>query len=156
LLQNLPNLERIDLNGSNKLIKCPNMSGSPNLRRVRLENCESLLEVDSSIFLLQKLQSLKVSGCRSLKSLSSLQELYAGCINLQEFSVTFTSVDRLQFGFIRLGLEWTSIINIESKKSWNLLLSYDWMSCESSWKIFKSYLPWVSTELWKWPFHHHP
>jgi hypothetical protein len=48
LLQNLPNLEILDLS----------MSGSPNLKYVRLNGCLSLPEVDSSIFFLQKLESL--------------------------------------------------------------------------------------------------
>ncbi|MCH96828.1 TIR-NBS-LRR resistance protein, partial [Trifolium medium] len=70
--------------------------------------CESLLEVDSSIFLLQKLQVLHIGRCTSLKSLSSntcspvLTELNAwNCINLQEFSVTFASVDGLALGLTK-------------------------------------------------------
>ncbi|GAU38826.1 hypothetical protein TSUD_356770 [Trifolium subterraneum] len=69
-----------------------------------------MLEVDSSIFFLQKLQILKLIGCTSLKNLSSntcspvLQELYAwDCINLKEFSVTFTSVDQLRVGISEYG-----------------------------------------------------
>jgi hypothetical protein len=102
LLQNLPNLEILDLSNSKKLIECPNVSGSPNLKYVRLNGCLSLPEVDSSIFFLQKLESLIIKGCMSLKSISSntcspaLRESNAmDCINLQEFSVTFSSVDRL-------------------------------------------------------------
>jgi len=102
LLQNLPNLEIFDLSNSKKLIECPNMSGSPNLKYVRLNGCLSLPEVDSSIFFLQKLESLIIDGCTSLKSISSntcspalrhLSAIY--CINLQEFSVAFSSVDNL-------------------------------------------------------------
>ncbi|KEH18360.1 putative TIR domain, P-loop containing nucleoside triphosphate hydrolase [Medicago truncatula] len=96
---NLPNLEIIDLNGSKKLIECPNVSGSPNLKEVILRECESMPEVDSSIFHLQKLERLNVCGCTSLKSLSSntcspalrhFSSVY--CINLKEFSVPLTSV----------------------------------------------------------------
>ncbi|XP_045789515.1 disease resistance protein RPV1-like isoform X2 [Trifolium pratense] len=106
----LPNLETLNLTGSNKLIECPNVSGSPNLKLVTFNYCKSLPEVDSSIFFLQKLITLKVMGCTSLKSLSSntcsptLTELYAmECINLQEFSVTFTSFDRLRLGISEWG-----------------------------------------------------
>ncbi|WJX86404.1 hypothetical protein P8452_68717 [Trifolium repens] len=102
---NLPNLERIDLTGSKNLIECPNLSGSPNLTHFKFDHCESMTEVDSSIFLLQKLQILHVTGCKSLKSLSSstcspaLQELHAFyCDNLQDFSVTFSSTDHLDLG----------------------------------------------------------
>ena len=99
LLQNLPNLEIIDLSGSTKLIECPNVSGSPNLKEVILEECESMAEVDSSIFHIQKLESLNLQRCTSLKSLSSntcspalrcFSAVY--CINLKEFSVPFSSV----------------------------------------------------------------
>jgi len=99
LLQNLPNLEKIELSHSKKLIECPNVSGSPNLKHVRLNGCESMAEVDSSIFHLQKLEVLNVSGCTSLKSLSSntcspaLNELNVSyCVNLKEFSIPFSSV----------------------------------------------------------------
>jgi hypothetical protein len=81
------------------------MSGSPNLTHLKLEHCESMTEVDSSIFSLQKLRSLKVTGCKSLKSLSSstcspaLEEFHAFyCVNLQDFSVTFSSTDHLDLG----------------------------------------------------------
>ncbi|MCH80327.1 TIR-NBS-LRR resistance protein, partial [Trifolium medium] len=102
---NLPNLEILDLTGSKKLIECPNVSGSPKLKDVILDCCESMPEVDSSIFLLQKLERLNMAGCKSVKSLSgntcslALLQLNAmDCINLQEFSVTFASTDRLILG----------------------------------------------------------
>ncbi|CAJ2663625.1 unnamed protein product [Trifolium pratense] len=98
----LPNLERLDLTRSKKLIECPNVSGCPNLKVLNVSGCDSMAEVDSSIFLLQKLEILLMFACTSLKSLSSntcspaLKELYATkCINLQEFSVTFASTDGL-------------------------------------------------------------
>ncbi|XP_045789512.1 TMV resistance protein N-like [Trifolium pratense] len=107
---NLPNLEILDLSRSKKLIECPNVSGFPNLKEVILGDCDSLHEVDSSIFLLQKLTRIFMAGCTSLKSLSSttcspaLTELNAvGCINLQEFSVTFSSVDNLFLALSKFG-----------------------------------------------------
>ncbi|KEH18379.1 disease resistance protein (TIR-NBS-LRR class) family protein, putative [Medicago truncatula] len=101
-LVNLPKLATIDLRDSKKLIECPNVSGSPNLKHVTLNRCESLPEVDSSIFHLQKLETLCVAGCTLLKSLFSntcspaLHVLNAmNCFNLKEFSVPFASVDGL-------------------------------------------------------------
>ncbi|WJX86409.1 non-specific serine/threonine protein kinase [Trifolium repens] len=41
---NLPNLETLDLSNSKMLVECPNVAGSPNLKRVTLDNCESLSE----------------------------------------------------------------------------------------------------------------
>ncbi|KEH19117.1 disease resistance protein (TIR-NBS-LRR class) [Medicago truncatula] len=99
---NVPNLEKIDLSGSTKLIECPNVSGSPNLKYVLLDECESMPEVDSSIFHLQKLEVLNVSGCTSLKSISSntcspaLRQLSAiNCFNLKDLSVPFDYLDGL-------------------------------------------------------------
>ncbi|KEH18958.1 disease resistance protein (TIR-NBS-LRR class) [Medicago truncatula] len=90
--QNFPSLERIDLSKSARLLECPNFSNAPNLKHIKLENCESICHVDPSIFNLPKLEDLNVSGCKSLKSLysstrsQSFQRLYAGeCYNLQEF-----------------------------------------------------------------------
>ncbi|CAJ2663628.1 unnamed protein product [Trifolium pratense] len=101
-VMNLPNLERLDLSRSKNLIECPNVSGCPNLKVLILNRCHSLPEVDSSIFLLQKLERLWMFACTSLKSLSgntcspALTLLDAThCINLQEFSVTFASTDGL-------------------------------------------------------------
>jgi Leucine-rich repeat (LRR) protein len=102
LLQNLPNLERLDLSFSKELIESPNVSGSPNLKVLILDGCKSLSEIDSSIFLLLKLEKFSVSRCTSLKRLSgnfcspALIEFNAfHCINLQEFSVKFASTDGL-------------------------------------------------------------
>ncbi|XP_057453012.1 disease resistance protein RPV1-like, partial [Lotus japonicus] len=93
--QNLPSLERIDLSECTSLTECPNLSRAPNVKHVVLGKCESLTHVDPSIFTLQKLVELDVSGCKSLKSLScsssspSLRRFYAwGCFNLQEFTIT--------------------------------------------------------------------
>ena len=76
------------------MIECPNLSGAPNLKEVKLDGCESLPNVHPSIFSLQKLESLHVYGCKALKSLcsnnclASLRYLVAfDCPNLQEFSV---------------------------------------------------------------------
>ncbi|XP_058750326.1 disease resistance protein RUN1-like [Vicia villosa] len=108
---NLPNLEILDLSDSQKLIECPNVSGSPNLKEVMLTRCASLPELDSSIFLLQKLEILLMKDCRSLKTLSSntcspaLIYLDAMCCNnLQEFSVAFASVDSLSLSLPKFGV----------------------------------------------------
>ncbi|CAK8560322.1 unnamed protein product [Lathyrus sativus] len=107
---NLPNLEILVLSHSEKLIECPNVSGSPNLKQVILTGCTSLPEVDSSIFLLQKLESLLMFNCTSLKTLSSntcspalldFDAMY--CNNLQEFSVAFASVDGLNLSLPKFG-----------------------------------------------------
>ncbi|MED6198810.1 hypothetical protein PIB30_070024, partial [Stylosanthes scabra] len=92
--QSLPSLEIINLECSRRMIECPNLSGSPNLKLVKLTGCESLTHVHPSVFYLPKLESLFVYECKALKSLSSeycspsLQAIVAyNCPNLQEFSV---------------------------------------------------------------------
>ncbi|KAK7294348.1 hypothetical protein RJT34_17237 [Clitoria ternatea] len=100
-VQNMPYLEKIDLEGCTHLKECPNLSGAPNLKTIGLTHCRSLLNVDESIFSLEKLEDLHVSGCISLKSLCSntcppsLRTLLAfGCLNLQKFSIPLPSNDR--------------------------------------------------------------
>ncbi|MCH88200.1 TIR-NBS-LRR resistance protein [Trifolium medium] len=83
-------------------------------------------EVDSSIFHLQKLVSLSMYECKSVKSLSSntcspaLVELIAtGCINLREFSIPFASTDRLHLGISNWDVNElpSSILNKKNLKS---------------------------------------
>ncbi|XP_058750328.1 disease resistance protein RUN1-like [Vicia villosa] len=107
----LPNLEKLDLSYSKKLIECPNVSGSPNLKVLDLKNCTSLPEVDSSIFLLQKLETLVMNDCWSLKTLSSntcspaLRRFDAlDCNSLQEFSVSFASAHLLRLSLPKFGV----------------------------------------------------
>ncbi|KAL4286121.1 hypothetical protein AHAS_Ahas19G0054500 [Arachis hypogaea] len=92
--QSLPSLEEVYLSGSKRMIECPDFSGSPNLKAIWLNHCESLPHVHPSIFSLPKLGFLAVYGCKELKSLSSnncstsLEKVVAyGCPNLQEFSI---------------------------------------------------------------------
>ncbi|KAL4355836.1 hypothetical protein AHAS_Ahas09G0026500 [Arachis hypogaea] len=92
--QNLPSLEVINLECSRRMKECPDLSGCPNLKLVRLTGCNSLTHVHASVFSLQKLESLHVYACNALTTLSSeycspsLQSIVAyDCPNLQEFSV---------------------------------------------------------------------
>ncbi|MED6210401.1 hypothetical protein PIB30_063774 [Stylosanthes scabra] len=92
--QNLPSLEIINLEYSRRMRECPNLSGAPNLKLVKLTGCESLTHVHPSVFGLPKLEGLAVYGCKALTSLSSeycppsLTSIVAyDCPNLQEFSV---------------------------------------------------------------------
>ncbi|XLQ99086.1 hypothetical protein S83_065285 [Arachis hypogaea] len=92
--QNLPSLEVINLECSRSMKECPDLSGCPNLKLVRLTGCASLTHVHPSVFSLPKLESLHVYECNALTTLSteycspSLQSIVAyNCPNLQEFSV---------------------------------------------------------------------
>ena len=93
-LQNPLSLEIIDLRGSKRMIKCPNLPSAPNLKVIYLIDCDNLPHVQPSIFSLQKLETLPVYQCEALRSLCSsnsspsLQTMVAhACPNLQEFLV---------------------------------------------------------------------
>ncbi|KAL5843182.1 hypothetical protein ACOSQ4_009140 [Xanthoceras sorbifolium] len=65
----LYNLKSIDLGGSQQLIRCPDLSGAPNLESLMLTECTSLSEIPSSIQHLNKVQSLYLYHCKSLVSI---------------------------------------------------------------------------------------
>ncbi|CAL2244438.1 unnamed protein product [Prunus armeniaca] len=61
----LPRLEILNLSHSHGLVTTPDLSGSPNLKRLILKDCINLKEVDESIGDLEKLV-LILSGCSNL------------------------------------------------------------------------------------------
>ncbi|KAG5087699.1 hypothetical protein JHK86_000311 [Glycine max] len=94
--QKLPNLKRLDLSYSRKLIRIPDLYLSPDIEEILLFGCESLTEVYSSGFL-NKLNCLGLKGCFKLRSLtipsnilwrSSGLILVGGCSKLETFSIS--------------------------------------------------------------------
>ncbi|CAN6698969.1 unnamed protein product [Malus baccata var. baccata] len=90
--QNLAMLTSLNLSGSEFLEKIPNLSGSPNLRKLILSQCKSLVEVDDSVGFLDKLDTLSLCGCSGLERfatrlrLRSLRSLNLhGCTRLTSF-----------------------------------------------------------------------
>nr|WIL60035.1 nodulation protein [Melilotus officinalis] len=78
----LPNLRKLDLSDSKKLVKIIDFGEFPNLEWLNLKGCENLVELDPSIGLLRKLVYLKLDYCYNLASLpnnifglSSLEDL---------------------------------------------------------------------------------
>ncbi|CAJ2662044.1 unnamed protein product [Trifolium pratense] len=67
----LPNLKRLNLSYSKKLIAVPDLSFSPNIEEVILSSCVSLTQVNSSSFL-NNLYILCIEGCTELKSIDIL------------------------------------------------------------------------------------
>ncbi|XP_028756290.1 disease resistance protein RPP2A-like [Neltuma alba] len=93
--QNLVNLSRIDLRGSQDLIELPNFSKAIHLVRVTLDYCTKLQNVHPSILSLHSLSCLELTDCKTLASLTSNTHLKSlcilkltGCSGLSEFSVT--------------------------------------------------------------------
>ena len=70
LLQVLPfkNLKRINLKHCESIQKLPKLL-APNLKEFDLSYCENLVEIHESIVLLDKLETLNLSGCQKLQAL---------------------------------------------------------------------------------------
>ncbi|XP_020425625.1 TMV resistance protein N isoform X2 [Prunus persica] len=85
-------LKFINVEHSKFLRKTPDFSGVPNLEKLNLNFCTSLVELHPSAGFLHKLVNLSLTGCRSLTlfprivNLKSLLELNLdGCISLENF-----------------------------------------------------------------------
>ncbi|CAN6563529.1 unnamed protein product [Malus baccata var. baccata] len=92
VFKNLAKLTYLNLSGSEFLQKIPNLSGSPNIRELILDKCKSLVEVDDSVGVLDKLVTLSLRGCSRLERfatrlrLRSLRNLnLCGCTKLKSF-----------------------------------------------------------------------
>ncbi|WMV34794.1 hypothetical protein MTR67_028179 [Solanum verrucosum] len=82
----------LNLSFSRNLIRTPNFSEIPNLQRIILKSCVSLVEIHPSIGHLRKVIFLNMENCKNLKSLpSSIQmeslEIFnlSGCEKLEKF-----------------------------------------------------------------------
>ncbi|PHU08275.1 hypothetical protein BC332_24764 [Capsicum chinense] len=98
----LGNLKYLNLGHSQKLIRTPDFSGIPNLERLVLEECTSLIEFKFSVGDLGKLVFLNLANCRKLKTLPKsfrLEKLeiliLSGCSKLETFSEIDGKMHRL-------------------------------------------------------------
>ncbi|KAK9269411.1 hypothetical protein L1049_001184 [Liquidambar formosana] len=87
----LENLKVLNLSHSNYLIKTPNFSGIPNLEKLKLKDCSSLVEIHPSIGNLCRLVLLDMRDCKQLKNLPSFGKLISleilnvsGCSKIEE------------------------------------------------------------------------
>ncbi|TXG65008.1 hypothetical protein EZV62_012002 [Acer yangbiense] len=99
--QPLVKLIEVDISFSN-LISCLDFSGSPNLKRLILQDCKYLREISPSIQYLIKLDFLQLEGCCSLKGipdcggLNSLKELHLSwCSNLEMLPEMPCNIEKL-------------------------------------------------------------
>ncbi|XP_019079004.1 disease resistance protein RPV1 isoform X2 [Vitis vinifera] len=131
-------LKFIELSHSQHLIKTPDFSGAPKLRRIILEGCTSLVKVHPSIGALKKLIFLNLEGCKNLKSFSSsihLESLQtitlSGCSKLKKFPEVQGAMDNLP----ELSLKGTAIkglpLSIEYLNGLSLLNLEECKSLES-------------------------
>ena len=105
------------LSHSQHLTKTPDFSGAPNLERLILEGCTSLLEVHPSIGFHKKLIFLNLDGCKNLKRFSSsihMESLriltLSACLKLNKFPEVQGNMEHLQ----KLSLEGTAIKGLPS------------------------------------------
>ncbi|KAL3499790.1 hypothetical protein ACH5RR_038883 [Cinchona calisaya] len=88
----LEKLKFINLSHSQKLIRTPDFTGIPNLERLILEDCSSLIEIHPSAGHLKRLQLLNLRNCTNLRCLPKrifLERLevmiLSGCSKVDEF-----------------------------------------------------------------------
>ncbi|XP_031112109.1 TMV resistance protein N-like [Ipomoea triloba] len=91
-LKVLENLKFINLSHSQKLIRTPDFTGIPNLERLVLEECTSLVEIHASLGFLRNLVLLNLKHCINLKRLPKIIHLekletliLSGCLKLENF-----------------------------------------------------------------------
>ncbi|XP_052479380.1 disease resistance protein RPV1 isoform X1 [Gossypium raimondii] len=85
-------LKVLNLEGSENLIKAPDVTAAPNLEILVLEGCTRLVYVHPSVGVHTRLKLLKLGGCKSLRSfptrigMESLERLtLSGCSKLESF-----------------------------------------------------------------------
>ncbi|XP_015164843.1 TMV resistance protein N-like [Solanum tuberosum] len=100
--KDLGKLKYMNLSHSQKLIRMPDFSVMPNLERLVLEECTSLVEINFSIGDLGKLILLNLKNCRNLKTLPKrirLEKLeilvLSGCSKLRTFPEIEEKMNRL-------------------------------------------------------------
>ncbi|XP_068321698.1 TMV resistance protein N-like [Pyrus communis] len=106
--ENFPNLKYIDLSNSRKLISTPDFTGLRNLEELILHDCTNLVEVHPSFAVLKRLKVLRLSVCKSIKSLPSELEMdslevldLTGCSKVKkipEFSKQMKNLSKVSLG----------------------------------------------------------
>ncbi|XP_009343375.3 disease resistance protein RUN1 [Pyrus x bretschneideri] len=102
--KNLAKLTWMNLSGCEFLEKIPDLSGSPNIRKLDLRGCTSLVEVHDSVGCLDKLEVLYLTGCSKLTGfakrlgLRSLRFLNLnGCRSLKSFPEIEGKMESLRY-----------------------------------------------------------
>ncbi|RHN61931.1 putative TIR domain, winged helix-turn-helix DNA-binding domain-containing protein [Medicago truncatula] len=80
----LPNLRNLDLSCSKNLATMPHFAEFPNLKRLNLEGCVSLVQINSSIGLLRELVFLNLKNC---KNLICIPNEISGLTSLKYFTI---------------------------------------------------------------------
>uniref|UniRef100_A0A6N2MZJ9 TIR domain-containing protein n=1 Tax=Salix viminalis TaxID=40686 RepID=A0A6N2MZJ9_SALVM len=111
------NLKIIDLSNSLSLVRTPDFTGIPNLKRLILEGCTSLYEVHPSLGRHKKLLYVNLMNCISVRTLPSNLEMESlgifsldGCSELEKFPDIVGNMNKLMV----LRLDETGIIKLSS------------------------------------------
>ncbi|KAK7291272.1 hypothetical protein RIF29_06277 [Crotalaria pallida] len=114
-LEKSKSLRHLILRGCDFITRIPDLSGSPNLTELYVDDCTNLTSVHDSVGFLDKLQSFSAKGCTMLKKipcgikLPSLEYLcLRGCSKLDIFPEIFGPMEKLQF----VDFEGTAIENL--------------------------------------------
>ncbi|KAK6791883.1 hypothetical protein RDI58_010964 [Solanum bulbocastanum] len=98
----LHKLKFLNLKSLTKLVSCPDFRGVPNLEKLILEDCSSIIEIHPSVGYLKNLVLLNLKNCRNLKSLpnnirlDNLETLIlSGCLKLANFPEITSDVNCL-------------------------------------------------------------
>ncbi|CAL2238291.1 unnamed protein product [Prunus armeniaca] len=97
--KNMLNLTSMDLSGCQFLEKIPDLSGIPNIRDLNLTDCTSLVEVDDSVGLLDKLVRLNLERCGRLTRFATrlrLKSLKILCLNYCESLESFPEIEKME------------------------------------------------------------
>ncbi|KAJ9556138.1 hypothetical protein OSB04_010752 [Centaurea solstitialis] len=104
----LPKLKVLDISGSKKLISTPDFDTFPCLERIKLNSCRKLKHIHPSISYHEKLVSVDMSNCSSLKTfppISGMKKLEIlildGCSRLCNFPDIQTNMDNLVYLYLR-------------------------------------------------------
>ncbi|KAK4564013.1 hypothetical protein RGQ29_006203 [Quercus rubra] len=115
--KNLQNLAIMDFSNCEFLTEVPDLSMTPNLEELALENCTNLVEVHYSVGFLDRLKLMKFVECPNLRSfprslkLRSLELLMLeGCSGLENFPEIDCKMERLEY----IGLRSTPIKELPS------------------------------------------
>ncbi|XP_010472817.1 PREDICTED: putative disease resistance protein At4g11170 [Camelina sativa] len=100
--QDLRSLRHMNLSRCKHLINIPDLSKAKSLESLCLSNCESLVELRSSLWHLDKLVKLWMANCTKLKNLpcniylKSLQSLSLdGCTSIEDFPFVSDNIENL-------------------------------------------------------------
>ncbi|KAJ9146025.1 hypothetical protein P3X46_028345, partial [Hevea brasiliensis] len=113
-------LKFVNLSHSQDLIRTPDLTRVPNLEKLFLEACTSLVEVHPSIWLLKRLIILNLKDCRCLKALPKFPEIKGNMEHLSKLYLDGTAIEELPLSIEHLTGLLITICHFSSLKTLTL------------------------------------